>query len=192
MTEHDELADALNPVLQVFAELGITYRIGGSVASSVYGRARSTMDVDLVVDLAPSHVRPLCDALHHAYYLDEQAVREAIGNRGAFNLIHLATMIKVDLFVLDQGPFDRASFQRCRSESIGTLKNVAFCTAEDMVLRKLEWYRAGGQISERQWSDVLGLLQVQADKLDRDYLVRWARELDLLTLLERAEKEAQA
>lgn len=191
MTQSDEMADALRPLLKVFADLRIEYRIGGSVASSTFGRARSTMDVDLVVNLGREHVEPLCSALGTDYYIDAGAMREAIGRQSSFNLIHLATMIKVDVFVLGTGPYDRESFSRSSKEAIGTLSDVSFCTAEDMILRKLEWYHAGGELSDRQWVDVLGLLQVQAGALDQDYLTRWARELGLSDLLDRAQEKAR-
>ncbi len=166
MNQHDELAQALQPLLLEFKELGIAYRIGGSLASSLWGRARATLDVDLVAQVKLEQVRPFCAALQKAYYVDECAIRQAIAEEGSFNLIHLETMIKLDVFVLKAGPFDQASFQRSARVSLGNLQEVFFCTAEDVILRKLEWYRDGGGISERQWSDVLGLLQVQGTALD--------------------------
>ena len=192
MNPNDELADALRPLLQVFQDLDIAYRIGGSIASSLWGRARATLDVDLVAQLKPDQVRPLCAALEAAYYVDEGAMRQAIAQGRSFNLIHLATMIKLDIFALKNEPFDLASFQRSAKAPLGNLPEVFFCTAEDMILRKLEWYRAGSGISERQWSDVLGLLQVQAGALDWDYLNAWADQLSLSGLLQRASSEAGA
>jgi hypothetical protein len=191
MTQSDELAQALQLLLQTFKELGIAYRIGGSLASSLWGRARATLDVDLVAQLMPEQVRPFCAALQKAYYVDEGAMRQAITEGRAFNLIHLDTMIKLDIFVLKTGPFDLASFQRSAKAPLGNLPEVFFCTAEDVILRKLEWYRAGGEISERQWSDVLGLLQVQSGALDWAYLNDWAGKLNLSDLLQNASREAQ-
>lgn len=190
MNPNNELVDALGPLLQVFQDLDIAYRIGGSIASSFWGRARATLDVDLVAQLKPDQVHPVCAALEKSFYVDEGAMRQAIAQGRSFNLIHLATMIKLDVFVLKDEPFDLASFQRSTKASLGNLPEVFFCTAEDMILRKLEWYRAGSGISERQWSDVLGLLQVQAGALDWDYLNAWAAPLGLSELLQRATSEA--
>ena len=100
-------------------------------------------------------------------------------------------MIKIDVFVLKSGAFDRESFQRHRRESVGTLTDVDFCTAEDVILRKLEWYREGGGVSDRQWSDILGVLRVQSGQLDWDYLTRWATPLGVADLLARARKESE-
>lgn len=190
MTHQMEMASALAPVLDAFRSLGVEYRIGGSVASSALGVARATLDIDLVVRLEGRHAGPFCRLLQDRYYADEAAMKEAIARRSSFNVIHLATMIKVDVFVLKAGAFDQTAFERTRREALGPLQEVNFCTAEDVVLRKLQWYRDGGEVSERQWADVLGILQVQAGLLDWTYLTRWARELDLGALLARARSTA--
>lgn len=189
MEPPDEMAQALEPVLDAFLQLGVEYRIGGSVASSALGIARSTLDVDLVARLEPSQASGLCERLSSEYYADESAIRDAIERRASFNLIHLVTMIKLDIFVLKTGAFDQASFQRSRLEPLGGLPEVALCTAEDVILRKLEWYRDGGEVSERQWSDVLGILRVQSGSLDTPYLDHWAAELRLTDLLSRVRSE---
>ncbi len=190
MNPNDELADALRTLLEVFQDLDIAYRIGGSIASSLWGRARATLDVDLVAQLKPDHVRPLCAALETSHYVDEGAMRQAIAQGRSFNLIHLATMIKLDVFALKAGPFDQASFQRSTKAVLGNLPEVFFCTAEDMILRKLLWYRDGGGVSDRQWNDVLGVLKVQGPTLDGAYLREWGRELGVAELLCRASDEA--
>lgn len=189
MTQHDEIADALALVLQAFQKFGIEYRVGGSVASSVWGRARSTLDIDLVADIPVSQASPFCQFIETDYYVDESAVREAILRNRSFNIIHLATMVKVDVFILAQTPFDQASFQRHAKDFLGSLADVCFCTAEDMILRKLDWYRKGGEVSTKQWDDILGILEVQQHSLDNDYLTRWAADLGLADLLVRAREE---
>jgi hypothetical protein len=112
----------------------------------------------------------------------------------SFNLVHLDTMIKVDIFVPKALPFDAQEQNRARPQSldVGEPAHTFFVKSpEDLVLRKLSWYRTGGEVSERQWSDVLGVLKVQADRLDRDYLLHWAAELGVCDLLERAVADAK-
>ena len=185
---------AMTPVVDALDQLAVRYHIGGSLASSAYGVPRATPDVDLVADLRPEHVDAFVGRLEAEYYLDRAGVLEAVRQRRSFNLIHLNTMIKVDVFVAEARPFDRQEQSRAQPQILDVAENArAFFvkSPEDLVLRKLLWSRAGGEVSERQWSDVIGVLKVQAKQLDRDYLAHWAAELELDDLLERAFAEAK-
>lgn len=184
-----DLRSALRPVLAAFRSLGIPYRIGGSLASTAFGVARATLDADLVVALEPQHAAQLVERLGQEFYLDATTVAEAIRDRSSFNLIHLASMLKIDIFVLKAGAYDRQSFARVMENPLDEedeeLQAVCFVTPEDIILRKLEWYRMGNEVLERQWADVIGVMRVQAAVLDLEYLRRWAHELGLSDLLEK-------
>jgi len=192
MTE-PEIVAAMRPVLDAFKNLRVSCYVGGSVASSIYGVARTTLDVDVVADLKLEHARALREILESAYYLDESAIRDAIQHRGSFNLIHLASMLKVDVFVLKAGSYHQQALQRRRSGLMGVESSQLECevaSPEDVILAKLSWFRAGEGVSERQWSDVLGVLKVQQGRLDFSYLRHWAAELELSELLKRAAQES--
>ncbi len=188
-----DIIAAVEPVVAAFEVLGVSYRIGGSVASSALGVPRSTLDVDLVCDLRLPQVSHLVAALEDAYYADADMMREAIQGESSFNLVHLATMLKVDVFVRKSTPWDIEAFSRKVRRSLdttGTSPEFDLTTAEDIVLHKLAWYRLGGGVSDRQWRDAVGVIAVQAASLDRPYLVRWASSLGLSDLLDRAFAEA--
>jgi hypothetical protein len=190
-----DLLAALTPVVAVLKRLGVTYYLGGSIVSSAYGMARSTLDADLVADLAERHVRPFVDSLGDAYYANAQAISDAIARKSCFNVIHLAAMFKIDVFAVKDRPYDRVALGRIRSDTLALEPPTpAFFLAspEDVVLNKLEWYRLGAEVSERQWQDVLGVLKVQRDSLNRAYLAKWAEELGVAGLLEQAWNEAGA
>lgn len=193
MNEADtELLAAVARVVTAFDALGVEYLVGGSVASSVFGEPRQTVDADLVARLLGRHAEPLVARLTADFYADLPAINAAIQAQGCFNLIHLETMTKVDVFVRWRDPFGQSQFVRRQKKSVGEAAplELYFATAEDTVLAKLEWYRKGGGVSDRQWRDLLGVLKIQAAALDKAYLVHWARELGVADLLQRASNEA--
>jgi hypothetical protein len=183
---------ALRPVVAVFERLGITYRIGGSVAASTFGHARSTLDVDLVADVEARHADPIAKALQGEYYAEPDLILEAVRTRSCFNLIYLPAYFKVDVFVVKDTPYERAAFARHVDAEIrgaSESQTFAFSTPEDIVLHKLGWFVGCGG-SDRQWRDVLGLLVTQRGRLDLAYLRQWAVQLEVADLLEEALVEA--
>ena len=137
-------------------------------------------------------VQPLVRALTPAFYADADSIRQAIREQSSFNLIHLESMFKVDVFVRTARPFDRAQFSRRITAIVATdPERTAFvASAEDTILAKLEWYRTGGEESDRQWRDIIGILKAQGEQLDLNYLRDWASRLRVGDMLERALRDA--
>lgn len=179
-------------VTTLLDSLRIPYVIGGSVASMAHGMIRSTLDVDIVADIEAEHVEPLLASLSSVFYVDESSIWRAIERRDSFNLIHLETMVKVDVFLPRVRPFDRQQLARRIAVRISPNAAETFwiLTAEDTILAKLDWFRMGGEVSERQWRDILGVLKTQGEALDVAYLRQWAAALNVAELLERALEEA--
>lgn len=189
MTEPDLLV-ALAPVLDALVRLGVRHFVGGSIASSAHGIPRASIDADVVAELLPAHAAPLAAALRSAYYVPEQRLEEAIASRASFNLIHLQSMVKVDVFVSRDRPFDRRALDRVRPAPLEGGGGIPVSSPEDTVLAKLEWFRRGGEVSERQWTDVVGILRAGGN-LDEGYLREGARDIDVTDLLHRALDEAR-
>lgn len=147
------------------------------------------MDVDLVADVKINLVDSLVAILESNYYIEREMIVEAIKRRSSFNLIHLETMLKVDIFIIRDRPYDQSAFQRKRIDTLDEERETEefyLASPEDVILNKLEWFRMGGESSERQWHDVVGIMQVQGDALDKYYLQHWAQELKISDLLEKA------
>jgi hypothetical protein len=180
-----QVADALET-------LGVPYFIGGSLASAIHGISRATMDVDIVADLQAEHIEALVGLLADAFFIDDEALRRAVREHDSCNFIHRDTMFKVDIFIRKTRPFDQSQLDRRERQSLATEpERFAYvASAEDMILAKLEWYRMGGEISERQWRDVQNILKVQGNRLDDAYLRKWADQLGVLDLFERALDES--
>lgn len=180
-------------VTRILEQLDIPYAIGGSMASTAYGRIRATMDVDIVADMQEQHIQSFLALLGGDFYADAETIRQAVKRRTSFNLIHLTTLFKVDLFVSQNRPFDQQQLARRQNQLLELPDQTAFIVSpEDVILAKLEWFRLGDEVSERQWRDVQGVFDVQGDRLDRDYLRQWAAVLDVADLLHKAIAEYEA
>jgi hypothetical protein len=194
MNSTDENLRVLHEVIGAFKRLNIPYALGGSWASSLQGEPRFTRDADISVEPFRGKERDLFACFGPDYYLSLEAIHSAIENRSSFNIINVTAGFKVDVFILKQRSFDSSFMRRRRPLELPNLpnQNIDVVTSEDIVMLKLEWFRIGGEVSDQQWKDVLGVLQAQAGKLDEAYLNYWAGQLKISDLLARARQQAAA
>jgi hypothetical protein len=177
---------ALNRLAEALDHTAIPYLIGGSLASRVHGVPRTTMDAALVAHIDGAQIPRLAKELSGEFYADPDMMRDALTAGRSFNLIHFASSYKFDIFPLSSDAFQKMQFSQRALEDIqlGTeTLHVPIASAEDTVLMKLVRYRSGGEVSERQWNDVRGIVAVQRERLDREYLVKWADYLKVGDLL---------
>lgn len=186
--------DAAERLIRVLDALGIAYALGGSLASSIYGMRRFTQDADITVKPFLPVADKFFDMVKDEFHISEEAIQEALRSHGSFNLIHFETSFKIDLFVQGPSEFEQQLLIRSRRVKLTDTASREVCVVspEDIVLLKLRWFRDTGGTSERQWGDVMGVLGVQGDALDYEYLTGRARKLGLDELLDRATAEAQA
>jgi len=179
-------------VTAVLEKLKVPYFIGGSIASTIYGMVRTTQDSDIVADLHIDQVKSFVETLMADFYIDAEMIADSIDRNSSFNIIHRESMFKVDIFIPSTLPFEKIRFARAQRRILSNDPEVSanISSAEDTILMKLVWYRMGGEVSERQWRDVMGMLKVQGDRLDFDYMRQWGTTLKVGDLLERAKGEA--
>jgi hypothetical protein len=184
-----EIARLLHPI---FETLGISYYITGGVAASVYGDPRTTRDLDLVIELLPDNVFQLVEALETAgFYCPPGSVEDIQQGRGmVLSVTHMTLVLNADIVLNSHTEFDRSKMARRRLEALDEagVEHFWIASPEDIILAKLLW-RQQSQ-SQKQWTDILGILKVQAEHLDRGYLTDWAQRLGLIDDLNQAFTES--
>ncbi len=187
----DPLAHGLNELTSALTALGIRFVVGGSLASSAHGVLRATLDGDLVAVIFPPQAKLLAKALGSGWYADPEMMQQAIREGRAFNLIHIPSAMKFDIFPASTD-FHDTQLERATPTPL-RVAGAALCpvaTPEDILLAKLQWYRDGGEISDRQWSDIGGILASNPG-LDWEYVNSWAARLHVTDLLARARVDAE-
>jgi len=186
---HLDLAVSLTTLLN---EVGIRYVIGGSVASSLVGEPRSTVDIDIAINLNKETLSTFVEGVRPSYYVPESDAERAVREHDSFNIIHNKAALKFDLFVLGNGTLDVNQMDRRRLVEVPTNPpaRLWITSPEDQVLRKLDWYRLGGNVSDRQWRDIIAILRINRTTLDDSYLTATAALVDLSDLLHQAKEAA--
>jgi hypothetical protein len=180
---------ALARIIAALEVAGIPEMVAGSFASTFHGEPRTTQDIDLVIDPSREALERLVRSLEPAeFYVSAEAADEAWRCRGLFNVVDLASGWKIDLILRKERPFSRSEFDR-RMPALILGVAVHVPTAEDTILAKLEWAQLGE--SERQLRDVVGVIELCGESLDRAYIERWARELGVETSWQWARAEAE-
>ncbi len=196
MTSANDMVSALDVALLVAAALeaiGCEYFIGGSVASSLQGEPRATNDIDIVVAMLPHRVRLFAEELGADFEVDQDMLRDALVHGRCANIFYLPMVTKIDIFALGHGCYDEMEFNRRKRIKVrSTAEELVIKSPEDTVLRKLAWYRDGGEVSSKQWRDVVEVLRISRSEMDTRYLHTWSVHLRVNDLLERAQTEALA
>jgi len=183
-----QLERAFLDLTRYLDQLSLPYVVGGSFASSTFGIPRSTLNVDLVVDLTPDQAFQLATITASDFAVDPDHARQAVASNRSFNLLHMTAVYKFDIFPATFFLHGAQQISRrifVEGTALAQAELVPILSAEDVLLAKLAWYRLGGETSDRQWSDLQGIWQMQQDNLDRLYLQSWAKKMKTTDLLER-------
>lgn len=191
MTPIDPLAIAAS-VAEALERVGLRYMIGGSVAASLMGEPRSTLDLDIMIERDVEKTRALARELSSSCYVDPESAVTAARERRSFNAIHLQSSMKIDFFVAEEASFASEALAHRRRIELPDSTALYFYAIEDLVARKLLWFRLGGEVSERQWRDVIGMLRLNRGRVDLPRLGAVAMSAEVSDLLETALEEAGA
>ncbi len=175
-----EIEDLLLRVAKILDKLKIPYVITGGMAVSVWGRPRSTMDIDIIIKLKPKNTRMLVKELLNIdkdVYVSEDAIKEALEQKGEFNFIDPNTQLKVDFWIV-KNTFNQQEIQRAVPREFEGY-NVQFVSPEDLVLSKLLWHRE--TYSTKQLDDIKSILLIT--KVDMPYIKNWAQKQDTIEIL---------
>jgi hypothetical protein len=164
-------------IIDILEKLKIPYMIGGSVASIAYGEPRMTLDMDLVVDLGEKQAGELAASFGTEYYADLDSMLEAVKMKSHFNIIQSELGVKIDFYILKDDEFSQKEFERRRKEFLDAEKQAIFASPEDIIIKKMEWYKWGE--SRKHLDDIRGMLKLSEDKLDLNYIEKWAAKLNL-------------
>lgn len=190
MTDLEVVADALRR----FENIGLIPLIGGSFASSAWGRPRQTHDLDLTVHVLLEHIEPLVAAFESDYMVNRSELEAAVDEPkwpNGFQLLHFDSTFKIDVFQSENRDYDKLVFRRAREVEISSGVRARYVSAEDIVLMKLRWYVLGNRISDRQWNDLVQVIEIQGEAFDREYLLHWAEHFGLKDLAQEALNEAK-
>jgi hypothetical protein len=176
-----EPSELLRHVVTTLERLGLRYLVTGSVATVFYGEPRLTNDIDVVVDLPADRTGEFCRAFPRpGFYVDEDAARAAVEQRAQFNIIHPTSGLKVDVLIPADTDFNRSRFARARRVQPAADYKASFASPEDVIIKKMEYYRDGG--SEKHLRDIAGILKTAVEPLDHDYVNEWASKLGLASI----------
>ncbi len=184
--EQDEL---LRHAARCFNDHGIPYFVTGAVAAIAYGEPRLTNDIDIVADIDEDQI-PGLKGCYPAdeFYFDEESARQAVRTRSQFTIIHPGSGLKIDVMITQGDEFDQSRFRRARRLKPVEDIEVDFASPEDVVIKKLDFYRQGG--SDKHLRDIAGILKISADVIDFAYIDAWARKLGLAEIWAAALKKA--
>jgi len=189
----EDIVQAFAQFVEALRQANVKYVVGGSFASGAWGHPRATNDLDIAIRLESDRVGALIELLGDEFSVDTVAVRhclESADEYRSFQIVHLPSMLTIDAFIPPHSPFSKSVFSRAHTVRVFIGVEANCMSAEDIVIQKLRWFVLGNRVSDKQWNDIVQVLEVQGPRLDQDYLRQWAEYFGLQDLLGQALKQA--
>ncbi|HEY3781827.1 MAG TPA: hypothetical protein VGL56_12140 [Fimbriimonadaceae bacterium] len=179
-------------VTEMLRKTNVEFVIGGSLASSVWGQERTTHDADVAVLLNEEQLDILAGLVKWPYIMDTDSIRLSLSPLEEFasgNILNGETLDKIDLFLLSDSPYTQAQMRNRRYIEVAPDKYLPFLSPEDTIIVKLRWFVLGNRVSDRQWNDIVQVLEIQRSRLDEAYLNEWSAHFGIMELLLEARKQ---
>ena len=171
-----EPIDLLAFATTALERLGLRYLVTGSMATIAYGEPRFTNDIDIVVELPPEAIDDIARTFpDDEFRVSRSAMVDALRLHRQFNVIHPRSGLKIDFFVASPSAFDQMRLSRGQRLPVLVQGTACFATPEDVILKKLQYFHEGR--SQKHVRDILGVLRILGDKIDRSYIEEWAARL---------------
>ncbi len=185
------VGDAFFPLRSALEVAGVRYAVGGSWASTAFGEPRFTNDVDVLADFTEESLDRFLSSLPKTFYADPEEALNAVRLGRSFNVIYMPMAFKFDFFPAGAFPIGMQELDRAVFLAVTGISEspTPFVTPEDILLAKLHWFKAGGEISEVQWRDIRGIVRACGASLDGRYLEQSAAKLGIVALLKKALNE---
>ncbi len=173
-----EQSELLGYLVRCLEKINIPYFVTGAIACIAYGEPRLTNDIDIVADMNDKHIAQLKECFPEGeFYLDPEAIREAVRRRHQFNIIHPASGLKIDVMISKRDAFDKSRFSRIKRMRPLEDTEANFASPEDVIIKKMEYYNEGS--SEKHIRDIMGMLKISGEMIDQEYISLWAKRLSL-------------
>lgn len=174
-----EQSDLLRLAVQTLEQLQIPYALVGSYATSIWGEARFTADIDIVLDLRLGKISELCDQVPEPeFYVSKESAREAVRFGTQFNVLHPVSGNKIVFMISKDDSWSKLQFSRRLRVELQNGRAGFAASPEDVIISKMRYYQEGG--SEKHLRDIAGVLRIQGDRIDHDYVAHWAGRFRVL------------
>lgn len=187
-----ETAEVLRFLIAALEVHRVDYAIGGSFASSAWGHPRQTNDLDIMVLIDLDRAAEFVTSVESQFFVDVREIISTLDSEDeyrSFQMLHQSSFFKVDAFVPMVDEYVASEMERAVRVELVAGVSARCLAAENVIVRKLRWFELGNRVSDRQWNDIVQVLEVQKGQLDEPYLDRWAEHFDVRELLDQARSQ---
>ncbi len=176
--EKNIFLETLEWICNKLESANIPYMITGGSAIGFWGHIRTTMDIDILIQISGEQIDYFLESIRDEAYVDIEEAKRAVLGKGMFNVILNKTCFKIDIITLNEK--DAYEIQKFKNKVKIDFQNkeIFVISPEDLIISKLLWSKSAGG-SERQLKDCESIYRLNCESLDFDYITRWVEALNI-------------